>query len=237
MKFPTYKDFIYWFIGLGILLIYFIVKKVTKNEGLVEYISFGGTLVSIILAVLAIVYAYLQSMQSSKNYTDSQIIMNKISQKIESIDEINLNVHNSNIAITDIKQTLADKMRNEIKYLNITEEQLEKLIQKQVPYERIKGTQDFQVVMTAKVYDYKNPKIINGDEEFKKYIEYYRRVTGSNDGLAFNVDTSAHYLSYSFNMTVSNPNITEDILKGILMGCPDENFKVFTVAKLTYSKI
>ena len=194
-NFPTSKDYKYWLIGMVILVIYFSTKSLGGNTELVEFVAFSGAIVSILLAVIAIIYSYQQTNQSSKNYTNTQVLLNRISEHVSGIVDLKVEMANSNHGITDIKKTLARRLHNDVTYINSSEDRVEKLVESKI-VER-KGEQDFQITLMPKKYDFENPEIINADVEYKPYVEHYRKVTKSNDAIAFNVDASADHFGFS----------------------------------------
>lgn len=84
--FPTRKDLFYW---LLISLLFTIVVSVwkTNNPGmLVDQISLGGTFLSILLAVVAIIFSFVQSNETSRS---SFHIIERIGEVAESISALN----------------------------------------------------------------------------------------------------------------------------------------------------
>ncbi|MEH7021020.1 hypothetical protein [Priestia megaterium] len=78
-KFPTRKDMTYWII----ILILFMVGSFTvyygSDKDMVSHIGFGGTIVSILLAVIAIIYSFYQS----STYESTTYKLDTSAQKIE----------------------------------------------------------------------------------------------------------------------------------------------------------
>ena len=232
-KFPTSKDYKYWIIGMAILVLYFSTKNLAANDKVVEFAGFAGTIASILLAIIAIIYSYQQTNQSSKNYTDTQVLLNSISERVNGIGELKVEIANSNMGITDIKKTLTNRLHQDVKYINSNKDSVEKLIDSKI-VDR-KGYQDFQILLIPKEYDFNNPKKIDANIEYLPYVNHYRKVTNSKDAIAFNVDASADYFGFSFNLTIGDVNMNPNILKAIMESYESEYFKVFTVARLIYS--
>lgn len=90
-----------WFyIIFIVILIQFIVQAAawlySGNNGALAYISFAGTVVSIILAVLAIMYSFVQS---SSQQQSSSTISSQVDKLMDVVDKIDLS-----------KQSLSDTL-------------------------------------------------------------------------------------------------------------------------------
>jgi len=81
----------WWLVVLVVVVSeYVFLDKVFKygaNEGIVSYISFAGTIVSIILAVLAIVYSYYQNFSQQR---DSNNIATQIDLLRKTVNEVQI---------------------------------------------------------------------------------------------------------------------------------------------------
>lgn len=65
---------------LLVIIILLLAVKWSENDDLIKYISFASTIASLLLAVLAIVYAYLSNSTFSKNIT----LINEVSSDLKS---------------------------------------------------------------------------------------------------------------------------------------------------------
>ncbi|MEN6350526.1 MAG: hypothetical protein ABFD08_14160 [Syntrophomonas sp.] len=89
MKIPSIekKDMFYWILILGLIVVYLIQHNYGSNAPLVEHIGFAGTLISIILAVLAIIYSYFQNFtttSSTEKLIDSANRIENVTNTIQS---------------------------------------------------------------------------------------------------------------------------------------------------------
>ncbi len=71
--------FFYIILGLVSIIIFLVVIEWTEKEELVKYISFASTIASLLLALLAIVYAYLSNFSFTKNIT----LINEVSTDLK----------------------------------------------------------------------------------------------------------------------------------------------------------
>ncbi|PFJ00314.1 hypothetical protein [Priestia megaterium] len=110
-KFPTKKDMTYWII----ILILFIVGSFTfyygSNKSMVSHIGFGGTIVSILLAVIAIIYSFYQS----STYESTTYKLDTSAQKIEEattqlsdVSEIKVVLESFKDEVKEINESIID---------------------------------------------------------------------------------------------------------------------------------
>ncbi|MBU8690940.1 hypothetical protein KM918_27020 [Priestia megaterium] len=105
-KFPTRKDMTYWII----ILILFMVGSFTvyygSNKDMVSHIGFGGTIVSILLAVIAIIYSFYQS----STYESTTYKLDTSAQKIEEATK----------QLSDVSEikTVLESFKGEVKEIN-----------------------------------------------------------------------------------------------------------------------
>lgn len=90
-KFPTKKDMTYWIIIIAILLTVVSVWKTNEPETLTNQLSLGGTLLSIFLAIIAIIFSFIQSSDTSSHNKDMILKMNEIAQNMKYLNELNSN--------------------------------------------------------------------------------------------------------------------------------------------------
>ncbi|MHA7963540.1 hypothetical protein ACX93W_05285 [Paenibacillus sp. CAU 1782] len=83
--FPTKKDLFYWILILLVFLILVSVWRTDDPGKLVDEISLGGTFFSILLAVIAIIFSFVQSSDSSRSTNQ---IADKIAAMSHSLSEL-----------------------------------------------------------------------------------------------------------------------------------------------------
>ncbi|SDZ00548.1 hypothetical protein [Thermoactinomyces sp. DSM 45892] len=89
------KDLIYLFLAIDLILILIavVVWKYSDAQLLVDQISFGSSIASIILAVVAMIYAFFQTQEASSQNAIVQEALYKISSQVDELnairDEIN----------------------------------------------------------------------------------------------------------------------------------------------------
>ncbi|MFZ3170664.1 MAG: hypothetical protein WA118_01540 [Carboxydocellales bacterium] len=124
------KDLIYWLIILGATIIVTLTVKVADNATTVNYFGFAGTITSIILAAIAIVYSIFQSLSSGSS-------TEKLIESASKIQEVTIKIDNStndltlvSKSITDLNQKLTSivDIPDKIKDMNVTIQTLEKTI-------------------------------------------------------------------------------------------------------------
>lgn len=229
-KFPTTKDFVYWIIGLFIVIIYLLTLKLTKNSEVVDFISFAATIISIILAVVAMVYAYLQGNQSSKNNTETQSALTEIKTHVSGIGQLKTDIALSNQGIKDVKD-LTHKLSREVNYANKSEKKIDELIDEKTGGKRL--SLDFQIVCIPLEFDFNNPKKIDVRKYVHEYVTHYRKIT-DDDGIAFNVEDASDF-GFSFNIGLSDVSMTPNRLKAILESYHNHEVKILTVARLIFA--
>lgn len=79
----TKKDLFYWVLGLAIYSYFITTKQLSKSKELVDYIGFAATILSIVLAIIAIIYSFIQTLT-----TDGAIEkLDKSAKRIEKITD------------------------------------------------------------------------------------------------------------------------------------------------------
>lgn len=231
-RFPSLKDFIYLIIGLIILIIYLTTLKLTKNSEVVDYISFGGTLLSIILAIIAIVYAYQQGRQSADSYSETKSLLSVIAEHVKGIGQIKTDIAISNEGIKDVK-ALTSKISKDIIFTNKESEKFDELLESKVG--ELKNSLDFQVVTLPKVYDFKTPQKVDIDKHLKLYLDQYIKISGDKRVFAFNIEESTFQFGFSFNIGTFDKSMTQNKMKAILETIDNNELEIFTVARLLYA--
>ncbi|CAM4516448.1 hypothetical protein [Paenibacillus typhae] len=144
----TKKDLFYWIVFLLITILLTTTLRLTPNAQVVDYFSFGGTLASILLAVVAMIYSFYQSfsMQSSSERLNDSV--NKIEKSLDNLEEFDEGLQKityeigiagrelsaSTTVLKDSLLTTIDELRNRLNSIenyNITNNDLIKNIYQQ----------------------------------------------------------------------------------------------------------
>lgn len=151
------------FVIILVILSQFLLHQYSSNmmneNQVINYISFSGTIVSIILAILAIVYSFFQSITQQSN-------SDKIASNVESLTVVASTVNTSvdtMIAQVDTLNTVVDDVRNlPSDIVTLVSEALEKLNSKHVVdireavseyIERVKPDKDNDSARNQKIND------------------------------------------------------------------------------------
>lgn len=110
-KFPTRKDMTYWII----ILILFMVGSFTvyygSDKNMVSHIGFGGTIVSILLAVIAIIYSFYQSStyeSTTYKLDTSAKQIEEATQQLSNVSEIKAVLENFKGEVKEINDSITD---------------------------------------------------------------------------------------------------------------------------------
>ena len=111
--FPNKRDFFYIVSFLIILMIGVVSGRLSDNANVVDYVGFAGTIVSILLAVIAIIYSFYQSSTYENSTQKLDITANKIEQitnELSKVAEISGNLKETvdkiNNIVTNIEENL-----------------------------------------------------------------------------------------------------------------------------------
>ncbi|MDR4163681.1 hypothetical protein [Bacillus paranthracis] len=113
------KDLIYWLIIVMVCAISHYTYKYKDSEQLISHWSFGGTIVSIILAIIAIVYTFYDNFTSKSSVQQLENSAGKIKDITEKLDSSHL-VNSSN-KIGDISvqlEVIIQNMDNQLNNIN-----------------------------------------------------------------------------------------------------------------------
>lgn len=80
------KDFYYWLLLISIVCIMWTSSDLYLNDNFVEYISFAGTITSILLGLLAIFYSFVQSLDGNNSIKTLQDISSDLAEYSEAIN-------------------------------------------------------------------------------------------------------------------------------------------------------
>lgn len=129
------KDLIYWLLMLSMIIIFLTVFYFVGDEQLVSYFGFAGTIVGMILAIIALIYSFSQSItlgsahsrleDSAKKieYFSSKIekldVLDNLSDEIEkSIESLKINVDSINSTVDQLAYTLTSDLRMQTNTIN-----------------------------------------------------------------------------------------------------------------------
>ncbi|MCR8633479.1 hypothetical protein [Paenibacillus radicis (ex Xue et al. 2023)] len=94
--FPDKKDMTYWIIILSIFIVVISTWRTGDPGMLANQLSLGGTLLSIVLAVIAIIFSFVQSSDSSRQSIEMVDKFSQVTSKIESLNVISHNLLKQN---------------------------------------------------------------------------------------------------------------------------------------------
>jgi hypothetical protein len=102
--FPNKRDF-YYIVGFLIISIVLIFSgRLADNTQIVDYVGFAGTIVSILLAVIAIIYSFYQS----STYENANTKLDNSAQKIENATKELSNVSEIKTTINEFAKEVGD---------------------------------------------------------------------------------------------------------------------------------
>ncbi|WP_338779558.1 hypothetical protein [Metabacillus sp. FJAT-52054] len=87
-EFPNERDFFYIVSFLIIVVIFIVSHRLSDNTDVVAYVGFAGTIVSILLAVIAIIYSFYQSSTYENSTKKLDITANKIENITNELSEV-----------------------------------------------------------------------------------------------------------------------------------------------------
>ncbi|HID9521902.1 TPA: hypothetical protein ACXI2C_003372 [Acinetobacter baumannii] len=207
-----------WILSIIIMLIieafiFWVAFQFAGNSSALGYVSFAGTLISIILAVLAIGYTYVESQQqknSSATFANQLDSLVKIKDKLQIQAEALENIQNLKNDITDFKAEVFDhfsETKNKIESNNGFIKQLidggddEKKILNNIQdsdvnsrlFERMFTDNEMNIFKIGYVIAFayiQSTRLNNPDEDIWKYMKnnsYLKELFNSNNSLAFSL--------------------------------------------------
>src|SRR5699024_9531520 len=189
----TKKDFIYWIIFLVALIILLLVWKWDSEQQLANQISLVGSVSSILLALVAIGYAFFQTQSNSNENKTMLSTLIKVSEEVNKLETINS-------SLKEIYTDLAKFQKESSSFQEKTEHNFAIL------------TDSLKDKSWIDQLEFKNDQL-NVDElkeEFKK--EYVNHVNKKLEN-AFKIDTEiiAAILSYIGKIPIGD-RINEDVI-------------------------
>ncbi|WP_148629488.1 hypothetical protein [Bacillus sp. E214] len=192
--FPNKRDFFYIVGFLIIAIIFIISENFSDNKNIVDYVGFSGTIISILLAVIAIIYSFYQN----STYINSTQKLDITAEKIEEITRKLSEVAEVSGNITYLKD-MVDKINSIV--TNIETNLYEEIDKKPLP-----GRVDNGANLTVKM---------DTDGTFKYDKVYFENVVGNLTVLSAIVVVwiqKCHKLNLNFNIRHCARFFVEDIM-------------------------
>ncbi|MEO2260426.1 hypothetical protein ABGV43_26345 [Paenibacillus amylolyticus] len=85
------KDLVYWILILVLVIITVLTIRLGDNSDVISYVGFGGTIASILLAIVALIYSFFQAATSINTTTvlqDSAKRIEDVTKKLDKVDDI-----------------------------------------------------------------------------------------------------------------------------------------------------
>jgi hypothetical protein len=213
------RDLIFLFIIFDLLFVVVFVATLYLKKYVVDYslimdqISLASSLISIILAIVAIIYAFLQSIDSGKQSKTIEILLSKMSQKVDEIGPLKQEVLDSKREITQVLGRLNGSLEssyrqfdNQVKksgkdlgsntgelyksffvnYLKVAINDINKSEQNVVN----NLFQEFHVTLVTD--DYKENKDLH-DNIMIEYVKYFREKTNNSSAIGSNLTVFSGY--------------------------------------------
>lgn len=256
------KDLIFTFIILqllliiGVLIVSFIFVKTTDSATLINQISLVSGVTSIILAFVAIIYAFFQSYSSGRQNKSLENLLSKVSDKVDEIGPLKKEVVDSKKEITQFLSKLDGSLAKSFQqfdkqiknsgiemgsnageiYQHFVKDYLQSIINdvnlnSTLHEKNQKVVQDFHVILTPKKYQ-ANAEF---DEDIAdEYLEFFSKET-SIWTIGSNVTVYTQGMGLSFTLSVrDNREWTAQEIKKVIDKKHHNELIVFTVAKLIY---
>jgi hypothetical protein len=110
-KFPSKKDLYYIVSFLIVALVFVIAGRLADNIQVVDYVGFAGTIVSILLAVIAIIYSFYQSSTYANANSKLDSSADKIrdaTEKLSNVSEIKSMMTEFKSEVVSLKESMED---------------------------------------------------------------------------------------------------------------------------------
>ncbi|CUN35096.1 Uncharacterised protein [Turicibacter sanguinis] len=128
------KDFYYWLLLMSVVCIMWISSDLYLNDNFVEYISFAGTITSILLGLLAIFYSFVQSLDGNNSIKTLQDISSDLAEysgeingKISEFNGLSNELKVSNKNLDEQLQNVTQKLDRMYDNLNKMSQQIESI--------------------------------------------------------------------------------------------------------------
>lgn len=206
-KFPTKKDMTYWILMIVLLLTVVSVWKTNDPESLTNQLSLGGTLLSIFLAIIAIIFSFIQSSDTNSHNKEMIGKMDALTNSLKYLDELNdeksQEIATKSTELDEIKSLLesvaieVNNVRKQTQNDQMNSENLNNLVQK--------------IEESQKKYSNSNLsfeiKVFNPDTLYDFLVENYKKRT------YIRLKTIATKFNETNNMKISESDIMKVIGK------------------------
>lgn len=94
---------VYWVVIIMVLTIsvFVFIQTSNTNNNLVQYLSFAGSITSLVLGLIAIFYSIISNQQSTENFGKLKEAVTKIEEGAKIISSVSSNIHSKLDKISD----------------------------------------------------------------------------------------------------------------------------------------
>lgn len=106
---------VYWVVILMVLTIsvFVFIQTGTTNNNLVQYLSFAGSITSLVLGLIAIFYSIISNQQSTENFGKLKEAVTKIEEGARIISDVSSNINSKLDKISDDLVKIGTKEKSE----------------------------------------------------------------------------------------------------------------------------
>jgi hypothetical protein len=174
-KYFDSKDYNYWLFILVLLLVASSTSQFGNNTAVLNYVSFAGTITSIILAVVAIIYSFFQNFANTSLNQKLIESADKIEKVINTVDESFEDINKSTAKIDSYTKSIGDAT-NKIDASTEKTQEMIQIIENTIDLfttTSSKLSEDFKT-FTCNIEDTVNSRFDNSEY---KFTELYTAVT------------------------------------------------------------
>lgn len=188
--FPDKKDLAYWILIL-IIIISFVATWRTDDPGkLADQLSLGGTLISILLAVVAIIFSFIQSSDSSRSTLEVLDRINAATNSLDTLERLNKEMSTSFEKMYFVTSEMAHGMQkmkestSDVETINKVESGL--IIWEKVQEKVHEATESHDLPVTLFIRNKRHEEIVllrlvgGAIIKFNKLLDYLVKETGAN---------------------------------------------------------
>jgi hypothetical protein len=175
----------YWILILVLIIVFISTVRLADNAQAIDYFGFAGTLVGIILAVVALIYSFYQSTTYVGANEKLDISANKIERVTESLDETNEHITRQ---LNGTMSEMKDSLKHTLNTVNQGFFQISASMQEQLDQNAIMRSSLDKVHETVQETKYNLASVLemsNGVtkeepsvNELKNFITYYVQFQG-----------------------------------------------------------
>lgn len=244
------------FLILVVVTTLYLTKYVIDYSFIMDQISLASGVASIILAIVAIIYAFFQSYESGKQSESLQDLLSQVSRKVEEIGPLKQEVADTKQevkrSLMELQGSLASSYQqfdSQVKekgqdlgskageiYKSFFNNYIQNAIkevneQPQTVTRDLKKMQDFHVILTTQ--NFKEKRELN-DQTAVEYIKYFREKS-SIGAIASNIVIFSDYTGVSFTLSFfEDKQWSAKEVQNVIGNYHIQGLSVFTVAKLIY---